>query len=632
MTSWHDDFVIGDWHVSPKLNRVRRGDESITVKHKSMAVLVFLVDAAGDVVTRDEIMDAIWPGMAVTDDVLTQSIVELRKAMDDDAKHPTIIETVPRVGFRLVASINAVQKRRAPGRPLQFAIVLVAAAIVAWIALEWAASRRNPVITVQDSPSIAVLPFDNLSDDQENEFFAEGMSEEIRNLLARIPDLKVIGRMSSHAVKSDGEALEVIGQKLGVRSVLEGTVRRSGDRVRISTQLTDIPSRTVIWSESYERTMSPTEMFEIQDSIAVAIIDALQVHVGATPSRGRPTDIPEAYTLFLKARVAANKFEMQEAEELLLQATELDPNFAEAYEMLSFVYWNLPGEINVREAQRRMGETAAKAVAIDPDLILAQAYYQISIPGPGMRLRTIDAFENAAGERLDDPWILEGFTFLLTEFGYPDEALKYANRLAEFDPLSELAHSQQAATLYAAGRKDDAFAALEFANPTSWEPSYWKWTVAGMNLIENRDEVAIEYFESWLKEHDYPDPTWFRELVNGVRDSMNGQAYLDRRIPEITAAMADVDDFDWHRGLTSLYLYFGYLDRYYELVLATEPVATTWHSAGVHLWRNAIFRRLGPTAHPRYLEFVELMGVLDVWERRGPPDFCDTVDGEWVCE
>jgi tetratricopeptide (TPR) repeat protein len=233
-----------------------------------------------------------------------------------------------------------------------------------------------------------------------------------------------------------------------------------------------------------------------------------------------------------------------------------------------------------------------------------------------MRLRTIDAFENAAGERLDDPWILEGFTFLLTEFGYPDEALKYANRLAEFDPLSELAHSQQAATLYAAGRKDDAFAALEFANPTSWEPSYWKWTVAGMNLIENRDEVAIEYFESWLKEHDYPAPPWLRELVNGVRDCMNGQAYLDRRIPEITAAMADVDDFDWRRGLTSLYLYFGYLDRYYELVLATEPVATTWHSAGVHLWRNAIFRRLGPTAHPRYLEFVELMGVLDVWERR----------------
>ena len=107
MASWHDDFVLGDWNVSPKLNRVWRGDKRGSIKHKSMAVLVFLADAAGEVVTRDEIMDAVWPGMAVTDDVLTQSIVEIRKALDDDAKHPTVIETVPRVGFRLIASVGA---------------------------------------------------------------------------------------------------------------------------------------------------------------------------------------------------------------------------------------------------------------------------------------------------------------------------------------------------------------------------------------------------------------------------------------------------------------------------------------------------------------------------------------------
>ena len=632
MAAWHDDFVLGDWHVSPKLNRVTRGDEHVSVKHKSMAVLVVLADAGGEVVTRDEIMDAVWPGMVVTDDVLTQSIVELRKALDDDARQPTIIETVPRVGFRLIVSVDSVGVRRSPGKPLQFGIGLVVVAIVTWVAFEWVDDSRDPVITVYDEPSIAVLPFDNLSDDPDNEFFAEGISEEIRNLLARIPDLKVIGRLSSHAVKNDGEDLGEIGHKLGVRSVLEGTVRQSGDRVRISTQLTDISSGAVMWSESYERTMTLTEMFEVQDSVAAAIIDALQMHVSAHPTRGRPTEVPEAYALFLKARVAANEFAMQEAEVLLLQATGLDPNFAEAHEMLAFVYWNLPGDISVEEAQRRMGEAAARAIALDPDLVLAQTYYEIAAIGPGMRLRTIEAFERAAHERPDDPWLLEGVTFLLTEFGYPDEALGYANRLVELDPLSELAHSQRSVTLYAAGRTNDAIAALEFTNPSSWEPSYWKWAVAGINLIENRDEVAIAYFETWLREHGYPDSAWFRELVTGARDSANGEKYLDQRVPEIVAAMAEVDDVDWLRGLTSLYLVFGYLDRYYELVFATEPDATTWHSAGVHLWRNSIFRRKGPIAHPRYLEFVELMGVLDVWERRGPPDFCDKVDGSWVCE
>jgi TolB-like protein/DNA-binding winged helix-turn-helix (wHTH) protein len=632
MASWHDDFVLGDWNVSPKLNRVWRGDKRVSIKHKSMAVLVFLADAAGEVVTRDEIMDAVWPGMAVTDDVLTQSIVEIRKALDDDAKHPTVIETVPRVGFRLIASVGASGTRRWPVRPVQFGIGLAVVAIVTWVALEWGDDSRNPVIKVYESPSIVVLPFENLSDDPENAFFAEGMSEEIRNLLTRIPNLRVIGRLSSHTVKKDGEELAVIGQRLGVRSVLEGTVRKSGDRVRISTQLTDISSGAVTWSESYERTMSSTDMFEIQDNVAVAIIDSLQMHISTNPTRGRPTENTEAWLLFLKARVAANLFEMQEAETLLLQATELDPDFAEAYEMLSFVYWNLPGQISVQDAQRRMGEAAQKAIALDPDLVRAQTYYQIAIPGRGMRLRTIEAFERAVHERPDDPWLLEHFTFLLTEFGYPDEALEYAKRLVEFDPLSELAHSQRSVTLFAAGRTDEALAALEFTNPASWEPGYWKWAVAGMNLIENRDEVAIGYFESWLQEHDYPDPDWYRKLVNDARDTANGEAYLEQRIPEIVAALADVDEFDWHRGLTSLYLYFGYLDRYFELVLATEPDATTWHPAGVHLWRNSIFRRLGPTAHPMYLEFVRRMGVLDVWERRGPPDFCDKVDGEWVCE
>ena len=115
MASWHSDFVLGDWRVSPKLNRISRDGETVGIKHKSMAVLVFLADAKGEVLTRDEIMDGVWPGMEVTDDVLTQAIHELRHAFDDDAKHPRYIETIPRVGIRLIAKTTVAEEDRRSG-------------------------------------------------------------------------------------------------------------------------------------------------------------------------------------------------------------------------------------------------------------------------------------------------------------------------------------------------------------------------------------------------------------------------------------------------------------------------------------------------------------------------------------
>jgi len=165
--------------------------------------------------------------------------------------------------------------------------------------------------------------------------------------------------------------------------------------------------------------------------------------------------------------------------------------------------------------------------------------------------------------------------------------------------LSLSAQSHRAATLYAVGRTSEAVAVLEFANQSDLDPDFWGWTIEGVNLVENRDETTIAHFESWLQQHDYPDPTWFRELVTGARDPASGQAYLDRRIPRIVASMAEDDQRRWQRGLTSLYLYFGFLDRQFELILATEPDDMTWHYAGTHVWRGTIFRRLGFTATSR---------------------------------
>ena len=634
--------MLGDWRISPKVNRISKDDQITGIKHKSMAVLAFLADAQGEVRTRNEIMDNVWPGMTVTDDVLTQSIVEIRRAFDDDAKRPRIIETIPKVGFRLIAAITPVDEETSPAllrsysskpprRYLRFALAFVAIAAIVWAFSEWRNDERKPVIVVHESPSIAVLPFVNISDDPDNVFFAEGMSEEIRNLLTLVPDLKVIGRTSSHAFKGKNEDLRVIGQKLGVSTVLEGSVRKSGNRVRISVQLTDTADGAMLWSDSYERML--TDIFAVQDEVAAAIIDALQIHVSATPTRGRPTESPEAYTRYLRAKAAINVFDPLKAVSELLVVVDLDPDFAEAYEMLAFSYWNLAGwAIDAVEAQKLVHEAANRAIDIDPNAVLAQALFRASSFGPYVRWRKMEAFEWAVRQQPDNPLILEPYVLALTEYGYLEEALRMAERYVELDPLSLIANTYWSASLYAIGRTEDAIAALEYVGRSTIESNASTWTIDGIYLAESQDEAAIRRFESYMNHDDDPDSNWIRELVTAARDTASGQTYLDRVIPQIVKSMPENDALDWQDRLTSFYLYFGFLDRYFEIILASKPIATTWHTAGIHIWRGHIYRRSGFTAHPKYLELVELLGILEIWEQRGPPDFCEKIDDDWVCE
>ena len=207
------------------------------------------------------------------------------------------------------------------GRKFDFAIIgllVVALGFVVWDAylseLDEVLVTETPVEAIEPAPveealtataSIAVLPFVNMSSDSEQEYFSDGLSEEILNLLTRISGLKVIARTSSFVFKGKNEDVRTIGQMLDVSTVLEGSVRKSGERVRITAQLIDVSDGAHLWSETYDRTL--TDIFAVQDDVAAAIIDALQIHVGANPTRGRPTDNAEAYALFLEARAAMNR-------------------------------------------------------------------------------------------------------------------------------------------------------------------------------------------------------------------------------------------------------------------------------------------------------------------------------------
>ena len=525
------------------------------------------------------------------------------------------------------------------GRKLDFAIIgfLVVAltlfAVERYVLLPGrtpAIEAAQEIVATEIQQSIAVLPFVNMSPDPDQEYFSDGLSEEILNLLAQIPELKVIGRTSSFAFKGKNEDLRSIGEALDVNTLLEGSVRTSGDRVRITAQLINASDGAHIWSDSYDRTM--TDIFAVQDDVAAAIIDALQIHVGANPTRGRPTENTQAYALFLRTRASLNTYEVQdvEDEELLLKAVELDPKFAEAYELLAYTYWRQAGEIiKEAEGQKLMGEAAAKALAIDPDLIFAQALYESGNVETWSFLGEIEAFERAAREQPGNPWILDAHSYNLMEAGYLQEALGVAERFVDLDPLSPAANVRLFEALYAIGRTGEAVAALELALQLGTD--YAELALGVVNLVDKQDDIAIDHFEAWLQQRD-TDSSWVRELVNGARDPASGQAYLDRRIPEIVASVPAEVAYQVQGTLTRWYLYFGFLDRHFELILNLDLTDSTWTDANWPVQDGTIYRRLDFTAHPKYLEVVEAIGIIEIWEQRGPPDFCEKVGGKWVCE
>jgi TolB-like protein/DNA-binding SARP family transcriptional activator len=472
-----------------------------------------------------------------------------------------------------------------------------------------------------------VLPFVNMSSDPEQEYFSDGLSEEILNLLAKVPGLKVIARTSSFAFKGKNEDVRSIGQTLGVSTVLEGSVRKSTDRVRVTAQLIDVGSGAHLWSETYDRMM--TDIFEMQDSVASEILDALQIHVAAAPTRGRPTEDTEAYSLFLKGRAALNRSEGTAAKEFARKAIELDPMFAQAHELLARSFWNSGSSMDAAGAQRGTFDAAAKALAIDPSLLIAQA---LRISGDLENYsfaREIEALERILREEPNDAGAANMLAYNLIFNGYFEEALGISEHLVEVDPLSAAAHSSLYGSLRSNGRRSQALASLRLAEQLDSPGT--KWVLAMESLVDGRDEIAIQYLETLLREQNQPID-WVRKLIVGARDPATGQAHLDRQISQLMASLPEDISSQVLIDSTYFYLVFGFLDRYFELIFELGVSDREWVDSELPVGWGLLDRRSGFTEHPRFLEVAEAFGMIELWEQRGPPDFCEKVSGQWICE
>lgn len=330
-------FAFGPFVLDSGAGTLLRNDDPVAVGHRGLKLLAALVGRPGEILGKAELMDAAWPGTAVEEGNLTVQIAQLRKLLGPAEGGGEWISTVPRVGYRFTGAIAPHRVDRMP-RPLP------------------------------DRPSIAVLPFVNVSSDPQQESFSDGLTEDLITDLSRMPGLFVIARNSVFAYKGRAADVRAIAEDLGVRYLLQGSARHAGGRVRINAQLVDAQNGDHLWAERFDRSLD--DIFAVQDEVAGKIVEALLGRLRAPPPRNRPNNL-EAYDLCVRARklIDDSPQTAREAHLMLTRAVALDPHYAEAYRWLAmnhwmgWVHWGEPEE----PARRLALALAEKAVAIDPN-------------------------------------------------------------------------------------------------------------------------------------------------------------------------------------------------------------------------------------------------------------------------
>lgn len=314
-------------------HQLRRGDQTVRLEHKVMQVLAYLAQRPGTVVSREELADNVWSGVVVGDDAVTNAVIKLRRAFGDSSREAKIIETVPKSGYRLTAPVEPMSEDAASeadeGLPQQTAAGAV---------------RDTQTFT----PVIAVFPFTNRSGDPDQDYFSEGIAEDLITALARVHTFRVLAQNITFHYKGDMRDVREVGRELGAGYVIDGSVRRSGNRIRVSAALFDAMTGSNIWTDHYDG--EPDDIFEFQDQITRSIAGVIEPHLSQVEMsrilHKRPENLG-AYDYLLRGFYHMNKLTPEDTEiakDCFLKAVELDGNFARA---CSFASWSLRRRVQV---------------------------------------------------------------------------------------------------------------------------------------------------------------------------------------------------------------------------------------------------------------------------------------------
>jgi TolB-like protein/Tfp pilus assembly protein PilF len=398
------------------------------------------------------------------------------------------------------------------GPPWAPAIAVLALAVALAVALAWllrsGRSPAPPAAAASADKSIAVLPFTDMSAAHDQEYFADGMAEQILDLLAKIPGLKVIARTSSFQFKGKSEDVRVVGEKLGVATVLEGSVRKAGDRLRITAQLIRAADGSHLWSEVYDRQLN--DVFRTQDEIADAVVGALKVSLlgGTAAQRPTPTSNTEAYALYLQGLAHWQRYtaaDSQQARQYLERATALDPNFALAWAALAGIYGDalVFGSSDSFETIRgRIAVTARRALAIDPKLpdahvaLASLGFLDYDVVSGQRELAA------ALASQPDHPQALDMSIYFAITQCHLDDAERLARRLIERDPLAVDPYRGLATALWFKGQSAEAEATYRRMLAFSPKAESMHFRLALILISAGRPQEALQELES------EPSPEW----------------------------------------------------------------------------------------------------------------------------
>lgn len=549
-------FRFAAFEVDLRAGQLRKQGVKVRLQEQPFRVLAALLESPGEVVTREELRTRLWPADTFVDfdHRLASAISKLRDALKDSAEDPKFVETVGRRGYRFMVPVELVAPSvenghtptvREPSPTLtmrksrMLIIAWAASALALLLLLTFLALRyRRPTIASAPVPhisSIAVLPLENLSNDPAQEYFVEGMTDEIITDLAKLPGVRVISRTSAIQYKGTHKTLPQIARELHVDGVVEGTVLRDGNRVRIRTQLIYAPEDRHVWAQAYERDLK--DVLTLQANLAQDIAQEIQIKLTtqeeATLTAARSVD-PEAHELYLKGRFFWNKRDPQgfaKAIDYFQQAVAKDPNYAPAYAGLADAY-ALSGGFNVlpiAEVMPRAKAAAERALQLDPNL--GEAHASLGLIAPFINWNWTEAkghYERAIALNPNyataHHWYAEGY---LIPMGRVDDALVQIRKAQELDPLSAAIATDMGKELYFARRYDDAI--VELRRALELDPNF----VSAHNWIS----------DSLLEKGNYPEAIAELEKTKTFREErvyIRQTAYLHARMGKRAQAQSEL--------------------------------------------------------------------------------------------
>jgi len=594
-------YRIGELLLDTGTRRVTRGGEELKLGALTFDFLLALAESAPSLVTYDDIAQRVWAGRRVSPETITQRAKMLRDALSDDAKSPRYFELIRGQGYRLVVDVEPVAAQEASPAPLQrgkTAVIMIAIVVFGFVAVSMLEHNVAP-------PSVAVLPFVDLSQAGDQQYLADGIAEELINALSGLDGLDVASRTESFYYPGPTADLEEVGKKLGVSAVLEGSVRKSGREIRITVQLIEVDSGYHLWSETFDRELE--DVFAIQDDIAESVAGALGVKLGVggvNAFRGAGTENFEAYEAYLRGDYE--------------QALELDPNYAAAWArqgilIASTMWTNTPDESP--EIIDRAYRHVVRAIELDPESAEANALFATLTYAKMDWIRAEQSYATALALSRDSPR-LNSYSNMLMRAGRSRSSIAVQDERLALMRVPAWPSTMRINPLLATGQFD---AARDIAADMTGDAGRFMRLVVALN--EGTQE-NVRTALTGMRENSVAYTTIYEPLLDRLDDAESALAVL--------RDSANDTDTVWpskYKTIAILAAYFG--DPEFAFDVFSRELRNTTIRFGT-LWYPVMteVRRL-----PQFKDFLVQANLVDYWRAYGWSDFCRPLGHEdFVCD